>query len=557
MKVASMNFLFPSWRLVFSAITIILLIIGCCFCDDNLLLLVNATAPMMLPLPSQIFRSRIPSLSSPRGRQQQQPQQLWLYEGALYDPLDGRQVAKVQGIELVRPVMNTTNLAIDSILHHPNATYEDAQTLWSQKIFCYTKTKTTIKDGEKNVKHNILRSVRIRPQSPRKDVPLDQAVAVYETATTLISRRRGFRKKAEENGADDDIDLLIHSEFPNGQTMWGDTQELRRQQSNNNPSSTSRLLTRTFDNIDFTIFAKLRSKRSPLFAPDLIESNNDNNDNNNNDNGNGNGNRRKSKRKKGTDEGIIVSPKRSALIQFGSSSGTIESKNKFGARETYSYRNIPSSISTAQDRNNDNKKQWYLPWRSIQSLLSKKINTKNQDTTDIPNGTSIYYTRYGEGPPFYSPGRMCMLELQGRHIYDLKDASPILQRLVKKKEDNVEGGGPVVGFHYLNNNNNEHDNDTPKTAAPPSIQTAWNLNEKKRYNNKRTARQNNHITSIRRRISSSSATGSQLLLLEVQDPKESVHDKNHIRSWARRRRNQVVVIWDCIRASTMLEAGNE
>merc|ERR1712238_400872 len=98
---------------------------------------------------------------------------------------------------------------------------------------------------------------------------------------------------------------------------------------------------------------------------------------------------------------------------------------------------------------------------------------------------------------------------------------------------------------------------TPKTAAPPSIQTAWNLNEEKRYNNKRTARQNNHITSIRRRISSSSATGSQLLLLEVQDPKESVHDKNHIRSWARRGRNQVVVIWDCIKASSLLEAGNE
>jgi hypothetical protein len=522
-------------------------------------MVVNATTPTMLSLPSQILRAKIPSSSEEEGQQRQQ-QQLWLYEGALYDPLDGRQVAKVQGIELIRPIMNTTNLAIDSILRHPNATYDDAQTLWSQKVFCYTKTKSTRNNENENengdtTNNDILRSVRIRPQSPRKDVPLDQAVAVYETATTFISRRR----RHKQNKDDEDVDLLIHSEFPNGQTMWGNTQELRCQQNtiNNNPSSsTSSSLRKTSQtsllsstksgsgNIDFTIFAKIRSKRSPLFAPDLTESD----DNDNNDG-------RRRKKGNGNDDDVIVSPKRSALIQFGSSNDNMESKHKFGARETYSYRNIP--LSTTATTTTENPRPL---WKRIK--LSMMRNNKNAPTTITSSSSSIYYTRYGEGPPFYAPGRMCMLEMQGRPIYDLKEATSILQRLLQKNDDDGStSGGPVVGFHYRNNQDNNYNNDdatrmtsSSKITAPPSIQTAWNLNKKKRNNNDRRR----IGTTTARRMPSSSATNSQQLLrLKVQDPADgSVHGSNDIRTWTRRGQNQVVAIWDRIRASTTLESGN-
>jgi hypothetical protein len=566
------------WRsLIFSnaIIIIIILIIGCCCCYDDRGGVVNATTPLMLPLPSQILRARIPSSSEEE--QQQQQQQLWLYEGALYDPLDGRQVAKVQGIELIRPIMNTTNLAIDSILRHPNATYDDAQTLWSQKVFCYTKTKSKRnnnnnenENGETIPIDDILRSVRIRPQSPRKDVPLDQAVAVYETATTFISRRRRRKQQQQhqkDNDDDDDADLLIHSEFPNGQTMWGNTQELRCQQNtnNNNPSSTttsssSSSLPKTktksgSGNIDFTIFAKIRSKRSPLFAPDLTDSDEDNDNNSN-------AGRRRKKGNNSNDDDIIVSPKRSALIQFGSSNDNMESKHKFGARETYSYRNIPlSTTATATESPRP-------LWKRITKLTLLRNNKNRDDTPITSSSSSIYYTRYGEGPPFYAPGRMCMLEMQGRPIYDLKEASPILQRLLQKNDDDEDGGsgsgGPVVGFHYKNNQNNEdHNNNnddatsmtwSSKITAPPSIQTAWNLNKRKRNNNDKRR----IGASTARRIPSSSATNSQQLLrLKVQDPADgSVHGSNDIRTWTKRAEKQVVAIWDRIRASTTLESGN-
>ena len=545
-------------------------------------MVVNATTPMMLPLPSQILRARIPS-SSEEGHQQQQ---LWLYEGALYDPLDGRQVAKVQGIELIRPIMNTTNLAIDSILRHPNATYDDAQTVWSQKVFCYTKTKSTRNNENENgdtttTTNDILRSVRIRPQSPRKDVPLDQAVAVYETATTFISRRRRRRRHTQNKDDDEDIDLLIHSEFPNGHTMWGNTQELRCQQNinNNNPSlstssSSSSSLRKTSQtsllssitksgsgsgNIDFTIFAKIRSKGSPLFAPDLTES--DDNDNDTND-----GRRRRKKGNGNDDDDVIVSPKRSAVIQFGSSDDSMESKHKFGARETYSYRNIPLSTTTAAATIENSRPLW----KGIKLPLMRNKKKNVPTTMTSSSSSSIYYTRYGEGPPFYAPGRMCMLEMQGRPINDLKEATPILQRLLQKNDDDgstTSSGGPVVGFHYRNNQeNNDHNknNDdattrmtsSSKITAPPSIQTAWNLNKTKRNNNDK--RKIGTTTARRIPTSSSSATNSQQLLrLKIQDPADgSVYGSNDIRTWTRRGQNQVVAIWDRIRASTTLESGN-
>ena len=582
-------------------------------------------------IPSQIVRARIPSQYQQHQHQHQQ-QQLWLYEGALYDPLDGRQVAKVQGLELVRPLENTTHLAIDSLLRHPNATFDDAKTLWSQKIFCYTKTQTqttspttspTRNDAAAaNGEERILRSVRVRPQSPRKDVPLDQAVAVYETATTFISRgnrrsrsrsrsrnhRRNHHRRSgsvnnrtdkrdgiqqqqqqqHQENEDDNAEILIHSEWPNGQTMWGTAQNCRRQKH-------------PLGGLDFTIFAKLRNRHSPLFAPDLIESSD-----NDNDNGGGD---------------IIISPKRSALIQFGSSSGTMESKHKFGARETYSYRNIPSTtpINLLADNNNDKNNRWLFLWKMKFLTNNNNNNNKNSKkknstslssdgtTTITPTTTttSVYYTRYGEGPPFYAPGRMCMLELQGRPISDLEEATPILRSLLQKD-------GPVANFHWNNkddeacsssSSSNKDDDkrdgnqnirrpgrkklatvtttasrieeeESSANAVPPSIQTAWNLKERKKYtDNGTTSRRFTSKTSAtnntsRRRSLTTAASSKHLLRLKAQTTADDDYDDynssalnattagagRYFRVWTRRGKKHAVTLWDRVRSSTMMEA---
>jgi hypothetical protein len=345
-------------------------------------------------IPSQIFHARIPCLVGyPTSTGQQQ---LWMYQGALYDPLDGRQICQVQGLEMVRPVYNTSHLAIDAILRAANATYEDVKSLWSQKIFCYTTTSSD------RTRQELLTTVRLRPQAPLKRVPVNQAVMVYETATSFVSR-----------GNEDQPELLIHSEFPNGKTMWGKaafstgsggsvvSSPLQNQQNQPPMSSSS---------TDFTVYTKLRSPKSPLHAPDLSETT--------------------TSLQTGSEQGLVVSPKRAALVQFGSASGTMETKHKFGARETYSYRNIPPAVQSTTEKKH--------PMWMMTSLAVWGTRRRNEPTTPVT--TTLSYSRYGEGPPFYAPGRMCMLELSARPIASVADATPVLQSLLQ------HNGGPVQNF---------------------------------------------------------------------------------------------------------------
>jgi hypothetical protein len=280
--------------------------------------------------------------------------QLWKYHGALYDPLDGRRIATVEGLEMVSlfSANETQGLQIPSLLNHPNATYEQAATVWSRNIFCYTQ-------GDDNT-NSLLREIRVRPQSPRKMIPLDQAVAVYETATTYIGRTID--------------DFIVHSEWPSGKTLWGPTTSQRDDDSNTNTLS-------------FTVYTKRRSKKSLLFKPDLQK-----------------------QRPSPNNNEAVIQPERSSLIQFGASN--MESKHRFGARETYSM-SLPKVVAP--------KKWWQL-----QLPLPGK-----QD--DTPAKPQLKYTRYGEGPPFYAPGRMCMLELKAEPIDRLEEASPVLIDLLQQK----------------------------------------------------------------------------------------------------------------------------
>ena len=519
----------------------------------------EASVSETFSIPSQIVNAKIPSLEPNILKGKRQKQQLWLYEGALYDPLDGRKVAKVRGLELVQPLEDTSHLAIDSLLKHPNATHQDSKTLWSQKIFCYTTQKSrttaageTVEDGlqeqPQSMQESILDSVRVRPRSPRKEVPLDQAVAVYETATTYISRKSRKEKRninMNDNDDDDETEVLVHSEWPTGQTMWGTTRDCSQQTDD---SVSDR---RSSKNIDFTVFAKLRNKNSPLYSPDLIRD-----DSKNSSSG--------TRTTKSGD--IIVSPKRASLIQFGSSDGTMETKHKFGARETYSYRNIPNQAVT----NSNSGRKWFpFSWP-----LSRRKNEKGGTSTS----PTLYYTRYGEGPPFYAPGRMCMLELRGRPVSNLGEVGPLLRGLIlgnsSRNDQQRSSQVPISNFHWNRNDEDEEatTEDTRKyrregkgakggmvsskdESGTMTIQTAWNLQERQRelgMGNSGSNAMNKLSQSRRSRTSQPSA-----LTLTVVDDTSTATSKQgirNLRTLAKRGKNCAMVIWDRIQASTTMKS---
>lgn len=503
----------------------------------------EASTPDTVSIPSQILNAKIPTSN-------EQNQQLWLYEGALYDPLDGRQVAKVQGLELVQQLDDTSHLAIDRLLKHPNATYQDSKTLWSQKIFCYTTTKNIGKDASSSddtvdrlqekatAQESILDSVRVRPRSPRKEVPLDQAVAVYETATTFVSRKKRTTRHTNSNKHEsdgDDVEVLVHSEWPNGQTIWGKARDCSQQIGKSNTDNDKS----DSNTIDFTIFAKLRNKNSPLYSPNLIRGEESQDETRTTKNGD-----------------IIVSPKRASLVQFGSSDGTMETKHKYGARETYSYRNIPKTVDSDSNKSN-NLPTWFpLFWR----------NSKTKDSS--ATSPTVYYTRYGEGPPFYAPGRMCMLELRGRPVSNVGEVGPLLKGLIEGKSSakQEKQKPPISNFHWKDNLvGNQGDekrrrngkavvkSNSSNNPSAISIQTAWNLLERNRElgNDGRDTNPKARVLSKRRRRT------SQPLALRLDVPDETMeatNGKGNFRVLWKKGRNCAVAMWDRIKDSSTMES---
>lgn len=319
-----------------------------------------------------------------RNKGETRNQQLWKYQGSLYDPLDGRRVATVLGLELVSllPQNETTNLSFyKQVLDNANNTFHRAQTLWSKNIFCYA-----VEDGT-----SLLRNIKVRPYSPEKRIPLEQSVAVYETATTFVERTEGSGN------------MLIYSEWANPNNhknktlgLWSEADPLAQKEG-----------------MGFSVYAKLRNPKSPLFLPDLSPQAN------------------QAAATKSTNDTMVVSPKRSSWIQFGLSN--MESKHKFGARETYSMATLPPTIPR--------KRSWLAS-----SFRLPFGRSPGKEETRL----RLTYSRYGEGPPFYAPGRMCMLELQAEPIDGLEDAPAVLQSLVRTKISNWNPSTPFPGFGTAN-----------------------------------------------------------------------------------------------------------
>ncbi|KAL7564026.1 hypothetical protein ACA910_006938 [Epithemia clementina (nom. ined.)] len=388
----------------------------------------------------------------------------WFYQGGLYDPLTGDQIAHVEGLEIVQaisepsprsnanaddskqqapskhsgkqkrknPKIDATTtteesdddpgnamdlLAIHSSLKNPNAKFQQSGTMLSRKIFIYRS---------KDDKKTLLQTVKLRPYSPERKIPLNQVVSAYATANTFIERSPS--------------EWILHGEWPDGRTVWNqavvhreDDSWLQQQQSpqselpnesnkskkqrgkearlKTGPSSSSPSSSwsppSSTKSLEFTVHVRPRFKnrmcgsKNSNKGPDLtIEP---------------------MKQQLAADSSNFTSatrsPPRSSWFSIGPSNSA---KMTTGARETYHYEWIDSANNNrdfSQRRPDEGDERGRVGLRRQLFLRRRKGDNKmssNSDARAPPFECSVRYTRYGEGPVWYGPNRFCMLELRGR-----------------------------------------------------------------------------------------------------------------------------------------------
>ena len=214
---------------------------------------------------------------------------IWVYEGQLVNPITGLKICDVEGIELTRHLTHfpknghsnsSSNVRLLKDLKarialfpkNSTADWDYANTIVSRKLFCY-------RDPQKK----LLSTFKFRPGGKARKVSPQEAVALYDAATTYISCADGEK-------------LVIQTEFPNGKCVTAKAADAKE----------------TTDNIlEFTTFAKFSSSPN---SPSLL-----------------------AQAKSATDNNSR--PPRRRWIQFGPDSSK-SLNERFGARETYTYSNL-------------------------------------------------------------------------------------------------------------------------------------------------------------------------------------------------------------------------
>lgn len=363
---------------------------------------------------------------------------IWSYEGHLVDPTNGRVIANVEGIELVRSLSQIErpskkevdeniwhmirglrrleDLKIRTMLSSSQASspnnWEYSGTVLSRKLFCYSPVDQSGK---------MLTEYKLHPTAPVRKVKIDEAIALYETATSFVSRCKGQ-------------EMVVVTEFPDGRFITcvasssGISNDVNQGESTNKNSKT----------FDFNLYARRSGKEEPLLPPVTTNS------------------------KDGSVLGAV--PPRSKFIQFGKDTNTED--HRFGARESYSYQLGRSYLSrkervlkTVQEKIENFCEEMGL--YDIESLA--KLRSKNPSKT---SDSTVRYIRYGEAPPWYGPGRMCTLELWGKRIDSLSDAPPLAAVLAATR---------VPGFLSVNTSIPSIDQSTKKLK--PNFQSK-KLNKK-------------------------------------------------------------------------------
>lgn len=380
---------------------------------------------------------------------------VWSYEGSLVDPTNGRIVAEVEGVELCRHLSEVHNMdtkvlarddgggadsegkaaqlrsmarglkrmgnlkAKDMLLEarrNPDQHWDYATTVLSRRMFVYRAPpaeQIAAKIGDQNVAGSattpsntfrlppsLLRSIRFRPNSPEKRLELTDSVAVYDTATTYISRNQGRS-------------MSILTEFADGHWVMGSTDSAANGGSEDNQANGSNLF-------EYGVYARMGSggggvakskKNMPSLVPIRV--------------GAAQGSVKGSdKETSATTGSVVISPPRSKLIQFGKDNSV--ERARYGARETYSFEHLPSSGEAGNISSGvgnvfgriANRARESLPFFSAQTTASLQ--------------PIVRYTRYGESPPWYRPSQPATLELRGKRIESFDDAPPLISSLASR-----------------------------------------------------------------------------------------------------------------------------
>ncbi|KAL9188705.1 hypothetical protein ACHAXT_007083 [Thalassiosira profunda] len=321
---------------------------------------------------------------------------LWSYEGSLTDPTTGRVVAEVEGLELVKalPTLEASNLPNDdgpSILGGllakellrskptkaaSSPQWDAATTVLSRRLFCYRRPNSrTNEDGastsNENQYNSLLTSLRLRPDGPLRHLSPPENMAVYDSAITYLSRNGGREMAvlSEQGGRNDGtIDGTGSTGGRSKQYVMGSAQT---------ESTSDRHSSAEFD---FAILAQRgtcgRSDEPKLPPFKLPSSTGD-----------------------GSEE-VVISPPRSRLLQFGKGDGGGgASERKYGSvRETYRY-----TFDDGGAGSGERGKLLGLYGRIMQKMGREQ---PGEELSQSPN-CAVRYTRYGEAPPWYAPGRSC------------------------------------------------------------------------------------------------------------------------------------------------------
>jgi len=307
----------------------------------------------------------------------------WLYQGGLYDPLTGEQLAHVEGLEIVQALSHGKNqdddaaatptnrdkvmdlLSIQKALSNPKAQYKQSATLLSRKIFIYRQ----VQDSSK-----LLNKVKLRPYSPEKNIPVEQAVTAYATANTFVERVPGR-------------EWIVVGEWPNGQTVWNRALLRRREDETNNELQSSATAVKPSpsdsNSLEFTVHVRPRPPRSKQRVPDLTMEPQTV--------------RQQYAANENATRAATRSPPRSSLFSMGPSTAE---KMGTGARETYHFEWMATAETPTKRKGG---------WFGFGGR--RNIDDTTEQTGD---DCTVQYTRYGEGPVWYGPNRFCTLELRGK-----------------------------------------------------------------------------------------------------------------------------------------------
>ena len=297
--------------------------------------------------------------------------------------------------KLVRGLRRLNDLKVRSVLAGPGWDY--AGTVLSRKLFCYSPVG---QQGEgEGGGGELLKEYKLHPTSPVRKIKTDEAIALYDTATTFISRDGGR-------------EMTVMTEWPDGHWMQSEASSVsfqkRKRNNDKNEGSGSE------QPFEFTVYARRSGKGDIPTLPETMTQQ-----------------RRRNSGRGGRTSVLGSVPPRSKLVQFGRDNNAED--QRFGARETYSY------MMGRRDASNGNRMR--SAFRETLSNFKERVGlwdlgsdtgtgrSGSQSDRDSSNTCSVRYTRYGEAPLWYGPGKMCTLELWGRRVDSVADAPPLAATL--------------------------------------------------------------------------------------------------------------------------------